>query len=56
MNDYGEVLPKLGVDGQYGSNSEKATIAFQKKRGLIVDGVAGPLTKDTLYKKMLYGW
>src|SRR4026208_205940 len=37
---------KLGVetDGEFGSNTEKALIAWQSKNGLSADGVAGPDT------------
>ena len=30
------------VDGIYGSGTEKAVRAFQKQKGLTVDGIAGP--------------
>lgn len=36
-----------GVDGIYGSQTEKAVRSFQKKHGLTVDGICGPAT---LYK------
>lgn len=34
----------IAVDGAYGPNSEKVCIAFQKEKGLKVDGVIGPST------------
>ena len=33
-----------GIDGIYGSRTEAAVRAFQKKNGLTVDGIAGPST------------
>lgn len=36
---------KLIVDGDYGEKTKQAIISFQKKYGLQVDGVAGPITK-----------
>ncbi|MGD7008779.1 L,D-transpeptidase family protein [Metabacillus sp. 84] len=31
-----------GIDGIFGSNTERAVLSFQKARGLTVDGIAGP--------------
>ena len=44
---------KLGVetDGEFGSNTEKALIAWQSKNALSADGVAGP---DTFMAMGLY--
>ena len=36
------------VDGIYGAGTEKAVRAFQKRKGLTVDGVAGPATLKAL--------
>ena len=33
-----------GVDGQYGQNTKSAVVAFQRSRGLAVDGIAGNAT------------
>ena len=33
-----------GFDGDFGSNTESAVRAYQRARGLSVDGVAGPNT------------
>jgi peptidoglycan hydrolase-like protein with peptidoglycan-binding domain len=37
---------KLGIDadGQFGSGTEKAVRDYQRKNGLVADGVAGPAT------------
>ncbi len=32
------------IDGIFGSQTKKAVIAFQKKNGLVADGIAGPKT------------
>lgn len=45
--DYGP--KKDGVDGEYGAATVKAVKAYQKTRGLIVDGEAGPDTLGSLY-------
>lgn len=34
--------------GRFGSRTQRAVVAFQRKDGLIVDGVVGPQTWDTL--------
>ncbi|PSJ48898.1 peptidoglycan-binding domain-containing protein, partial [Pseudaminobacter soli (ex Li et al. 2025)] len=36
------------VDGDYGPTTKKAVMAFQKARGLTIDGVAGPETMRAL--------
>ncbi|MBM7691112.1 hypothetical protein JOC77_000517 [Peribacillus deserti] len=37
-----------GIDGIFGSNTEKAVIAFQKKKGIKADGIVGTATKKAL--------
>jgi len=49
-----ERLAQLGfysgqVDGRFGTGTRAAVIAFQHQHGLDADGVAGPVTLETLY-------
>jgi len=49
-----QALKNLGlyagsIDGKYGSGTEAAVKAYQKKKGLTQDGVAGPKTLEKLY-------
>lgn len=37
------------IDGKYGSGTTAAVKAFQKKKGLTQDGIAGPKTQEKLY-------
>ena len=37
-----------GADGQFGNNTRKAVVAFQKDHGLDADGEVGPLTCEAL--------
>src|SRR5690606_24633471 len=37
----GEKLPKYGADGHFGEETLAAVKSFQKKHGLVVDGIAG---------------
>ncbi|MBO0608116.1 peptidoglycan-binding domain-containing protein, partial [Myceligenerans salitolerans] len=38
------LLPKSGIDGQFGPNTHDATVQYQKNHGLGVDGRVGPET------------
>lgn len=44
----GYVLPKHGADAEFGSETEKALLAFQKKAGLEADGKYGDKTHAAL--------
>lgn len=41
-------LPKYGADGSYGAETTAAVMAFQTDKGLMVDGICGPITQATL--------
>jgi peptidoglycan hydrolase-like protein with peptidoglycan-binding domain len=36
------------VDGMFGARTEQAVVGFQRATGLVPDGIAGPLTRNTL--------
>lgn len=40
--------PLLVVDGIFGPKTNQRVIAFQKTSGLMADGIAGPLTGNSL--------
>lgn len=42
--DLGFPLPKFGVDGIFGDETEAAVKDYQKARGLVQDGIVGPKT------------
>lgn len=43
-------LGKGGADGIFGEATKQAVISFQKKKNLVVDGLAGKATLDALYE------
>jgi N-acetylmuramoyl-L-alanine amidase len=44
LDKLGYSLGPCGVDGVYGRATKKAVAAFQKDKGLTVDGIAGSKT------------
>ena len=41
---YGHSCGSAGIDGSFGSGTDKAVRAYQKANGLSVDGCVGPAT------------
>ena len=41
---------KLAVDGIFGALTKAAVLRFQKKKGLVQDGIVGPKTRTALKK------
>lgn len=48
LKEKGYSLGKWGVDGDFGSATESAVMAFQKDAGLTMDGIAGSTTMEAL--------
>lgn len=44
MEDRGWAFPKFGSDGMYGDETRAVVLAFQREKGLTVDGLIGPET------------
>lgn len=42
-------IPVVSIDGRYGRGLEQAVVAFQKRFGLIQDGIVGRATWDRIY-------
>lgn len=45
----------LAIDGRFGKRTEQAVMAFQRDRGLAVDGIAGPATTKAINEAMPLG-
>ena len=43
-------FPKLAVDGRFGSRTQERVRQHQSQQRLVADGIAGPLTLDTLFE------
>ena len=50
LQQLGYDLGPAGGDGDFGRKTEEAVTTFQKKNGLIADGVVGPMTYEALEK------
>lgn len=48
----GERLPRFGVDGIFGPETQAAVISFQKRANIGVDGIVGPITWAALEKEL----
>ena len=49
LEGLGYRLPKYGVDGDFGSETEAAVMSFQRNNRLDPDGVVGPLTGAKIF-------
>ena len=47
-------LGKWGADGNFGTQTEKALMAFQRDEGLVADGICGQKTWDALLTDWVY--
>ncbi len=52
LEKLGYSLGSWGADGDFGGDTEKAVIQFQKDNGLDHDGEAGPMTIDKINEKL----
>lgn len=50
----GENLSRFGVDGMPGDETLQAIKSFQRKEGITVDGIPGPVTQSRLKAKLKY--
>ena len=53
LNRLVPVSPQLTVDGIFGPKTQARVIDFQKKNGLVADGIVGPLTTKALISGVL---
>lgn len=51
LNELG-ASPSLEIDGRFGPATERAVREFQRANGLVVDGVAGPVTWATIEMRL----
>jgi N-acetylmuramoyl-L-alanine amidase len=50
LKDAGYDVGKWGCDGEFGNDTNRAVVEFQKDKGLEADGIVGPLTWAALFK------
>ena len=46
---FNAAVPMVTIDGIFGEETKNAVIAFQKNRGLVPDGIIGPITWEAMY-------
>ena len=55
LTDLGIRMPKHGIDGAFGAETQGQVKTFQTGAGLVVDGVVGPKTMEALDNQLLTG-
>lgn len=50
ISEYYPGIPSLAQDGIFGPGTKEAVTAFQRRMGLVADGIVGPATWDELYR------
>lgn len=50
ISEYYPDIPAVTQDGIFGSGTKQAVTAFQRRMGLVADGVVGPATWQALYR------
>ena len=53
LAEFDPALNTLSIDGTFGSGTRQAVIAYQRKMGLVPDGVVGEQTWNSLYRSYI---
>lgn len=53
LAEYAPSIPRVEIDGVYGSQTRAAVLAFQRFEGLTQDGIVGPATWNAMYDRVL---
>lgn len=52
LADYITTVPRINIDGVFGSQTQAAVIAYQRFAGLTPDGIVGPATWNSMYNRV----